>query len=105
MTERSERPNEWIDATIHAPARLQIVMQLFVVDGADATFLLNRTGLTWGNLSTHISKLENAGYVTVEKTFQGKKPRTMIRLTKKGRGAFQEYRSKMQKALSNPSDA
>ena len=100
-----EGAGDWIDAVIHAPARLQIVMQLFVIDGADATFLLNRTGLTWGNLSTHISKLEEAGYVSVEKTFQGKKPRTMIRLTKKGRTAFQTYRSRMQKALSDPADA
>jgi DNA-binding MarR family transcriptional regulator len=90
---------------IHAPARLQIVMQLFVIDAADATFLLNRTGLTWGNLSTHLSKLEEAGYVAVEKSFQGKKPRSMIRLTKKGRTAFKTYRSKMQEALSNPADA
>jgi len=105
MTEAGERPVDWIDTLIHAPARLQIVMQLFVVDGADATFLLNRTGLTWGNLSTHISKLEEAGYVAVEKTFREKKPRTVIRLTTKGRAAFQDYRSKMQQALSNPADA
>ena len=104
MTETGERPADWIDTLIHAPARLQIVMQLFVVDGADATFLLNRSGLTWGNLSTHVSKLEEAGYVVVEKSFQGKKPRTMIRLTKKGRTAFQKYRAKMQQALSNPVD-
>ena len=101
MTEASDRPVDWIDNLIHAPARLQIVMQLFVVDGADATFLLNRTGLTWGNLSTHISKLEKAGYVSVEKTFKGKKPLTMIRLTKKGRQAFTDYREKMREALSD----
>jgi DNA-binding MarR family transcriptional regulator len=100
-----QRPEQWIDTLIHAPARLQIVMQLFVIDAADATFLLNRTGLTWGNLSTHISKLEEAGYVAVEKTFKGKKPLTMIRLTQKGRTAFQTYRSKMQEVLSNPTKA
>lgn len=105
MAETGHRPGDWIDSLIHAPARLQIVMQLFVVDGADATFLLNRTGLTWGNLSTHISKLEDAGYVAVEKSFRGKKPRTMIRLTPKGRKAFQDYRSKMQRALSSPTGA
>lgn len=101
MTEAGDRPVDWIDNLIHAPARLQIVMQLFVVDGADATFLLNRTGLTWGNLSTHISKLEKAGYVSVEKTFKGKKPHTMIRLTKKGRQAFTDYRQRMREALSD----
>lgn len=101
MTEAGDRPVDWIDNLIHAPARLQIVMQLFVVDGADATFLLNRTGLTWGNLSTHMSKLEKAGYVSVEKTFKGKKPHTMIRLTKKGRQAFTDYRQRMREALSD----
>lgn len=94
-------PADWIDPLIHAPARLQIVMQLFVVGAADATFLLHRTGLTWGNLSSHVSKLEEAGYVTVEKTFRQKKPLTMIRLTEAGREAFDNYRSKMQAALSD----
>ena len=80
-------------------------MQLFVVDAADATFLLNRTGLTWGNLSTHISKLEDAGYVAVEKTFRGKKPCTMVRLTTTGRTAFEDYRSTMREALFDASEA
>ena len=75
-------------------------MQLFVVEAADATFLQNRTGLTWGNLSSHISKLEAAGYVVVEKTFKGKKPWTSIRLTQAGRAAFETYRTRMQEALS-----
>ncbi len=77
MSDHGERQELRIDAVIHAPARLQIVMQLFVIEAADATFLLGRTGLTWGNLSTHISKLEEAGYVAVEKRFEGKKPRTV----------------------------
>ena len=105
MSEPDQSPELRIDAVIHAPARLQIVMQLFVIDAADATFLLNRTGLTWGNLSTHLGKLEEAGYVAVDKTFKGKKPRTMIRLTTKGRVAFETYRSTMQEALANPADA
>jgi DNA-binding MarR family transcriptional regulator len=105
MSGPDRRQDQWIDTLIHAPARLQIVIQLFVVDAADATFLLNRTGLTWGNLSTHIRKLEEAGYVAVEKTFKRKKPLTMIRLTQKGRTAFQTYRSQMQKILSNPTEA
>ena len=102
MSDAGARPERWIDPVIHAPARLQIVMQLFVIEAADATFLLGRTGLTWGNLSTHISKLEEAGYVAVEKTFEGKKPRTMIRLTDQGRTAFLNYRSRMQEVLSGP---
>jgi len=99
MSRQDQGPTEWIDPVIHAPARLQIVMQLFVVEAADATFLLNRTGLTWGNLSSHLSKLEEAGYVSVEKTFRGKKPWTMIRLTEEGRTAFQDYRTRMREAL------
>lgn len=71
-------------------------------DAADATFLLNRTGLTWGNMSTHLSKLEAAGYVAVAKTFQGRKPCTMVSLTAKGRGAFEQYRSMMRETLSEP---
>jgi DNA-binding transcriptional ArsR family regulator len=101
MGESGDGPTDWIDPLIHAPARLQIVMQLFVVEAADATFLLNRTGLTWGNLSSHLSKLEEASYVVIEKTFRGKKPWTMIRLTEEGRNAFQRYRARMQEALSD----
>ena len=104
MSDHGQRSEFQIDAVMHAPARLQIVMQLFVIEAADATFLLGRTGLTWGNLSTHISKLEEAGYVAVEKTFEGKKPRTMIRLTDRGREAFLDYRSTMQQVLAGPAE-
>ena len=104
MGSTAEGPAEWIDPLIHAPARLQIVMQLLVVDAADATFLLNRTGLTWGNLSSHLGKLEEAGYVSIEKTFKGKKPWTMIRLTEEGRSAFRHYRARMQETLSRLPD-
>lgn len=92
---------DWIDPIIHVPARFAIVKQLFVVEAADATFLVNQTGLTWGNLGSHVGKLEKAGYVEVEKRFRGKKPCTMIRLTEEGRAAFRQYRSKMQEALSD----
>ncbi len=78
--------------------------QLYVVEAMDATFLVNRTGLTWGNLSTHLRKLEESGYVEVEKEFRGRKPCTMIRLTEKGREAFQQYRAAMQEALGDLPD-
>ena len=97
--DRAPVPLDWIDPVIHAPARLSIVLQLYVVEAMDATFLVNRTGLTWGNLSTHLSKLEESGYVEIEKEFRGKKPCTMIRLSKKGRDAFQTYRAGMQETL------
>ena len=54
MTDAGDRPVDWIDSLIHAPARLQIVMQLYVVDGADATFLLNRTGVTNYHVSVQV---------------------------------------------------
>lgn len=78
--------------------------QLYVVEAMDATFLVNRTGLTWGNLSTHLTKLEESGYVDLQKEFRGKKPCTMIRLTDKGRAAFREYRASMQEALGDLPD-
>ena len=93
-----------IDPIIHAPARLKIVTQLYVVEAADATFLVNQTGLTWGNLSTHLGKLEDTGYVAVEKGFRGKTPCTMISLTDEGRTAFRQYRANMREALSDLPD-
>lgn len=88
-----------IDRLIHEPARLIIMAHLYVVEGADYLFLKNQTGLTWGNISSHISKLEAAGYVAVKKEFIKKKPHTMLSLTDKGRTAFREYREKMKRVL------
>ena len=95
----SADPLSRIDPVIHAPARLKVVTQLYVVEAADATFLIKRTGLTWGNLSTHLGRLEESGYVALEKGFRGKKPYTMIRLTEAGREAFRRYRANMRQAL------
>ncbi len=91
-----------IDRLIHEPARLSVVLLLYVVESADFTFLMNQTGLTWGNLSSHMSKLEDAGYVAVEKTFVGKKPQTLARLTPEGRAAFEAYREHMAQVLDLP---
>ena len=88
-----------IDRLIHEPARLMIMAYLYVVDSADFLFLVRQTGLTLGNLSSHMSKLEAAGYVDIEKKFVGKKPHTMLRLTERGRAAFSEYRESMERAL------
>ncbi len=93
-----------IDKTIHEPARLMIMANLYVVASADFTFLMGQTGLTWGNLSSHLSKLEQAGYVSVEKSFVGKKPHTMLHLTEDGRSAFQLYRQKMAQMLAELPD-
>jgi DNA-binding transcriptional ArsR family regulator len=88
-----------IDRLVHEPARLMILMVLYSVEKADALFLLNATELTWGNLSSHLSKLEEAGYVAVKKEFLGKKPHTMAQLTRAGRQAVDTYRRTMRAAL------
>ncbi len=62
---------------------------------------MRQTGLTWGNLSSHMSKLEEAGYIQVEKGFKGKKPHTMLHLTRKGQNAFREYRRRMRQVLDD----
>jgi len=88
-----------VDPIIHAPARLGIISTLFVVEVADFAFLTRQTGLTRGNLSAHLKKLEEAGYITVEKKFVKRVPRTLLSLTKQGREAFHIYRKQMQQAL------
>ena len=88
-----------LDKLIHAPARLAIVKQLMVVDDADATWLQGQTGLSWGNLATHVRKLEQANYLEVSKEFVDRKPRTVFRLTAEGRAAYQEYRRKILELL------
>ncbi len=93
-----------IDRLIHEPARLMILALLYVIESGDFTFLMRQTGLTWGNLSSHMSKLEAAGYIEVEKEFVGRKPRTMLRLTDEGRTAFQEYVQSMKQVFDDLSD-
>lgn len=88
-----------VDRLVHEPARLMILMVLYTVESADFTFVLNVTELTDGNLSSHLSKLEAAGYVEIEKGYAGKKP--CLRLTAVGRGAVESYRATMQQALQN----
>jgi DNA-binding MarR family transcriptional regulator len=88
-----------IEKLIHEPSRYIIMAHLYIVESADFLFLQSQTGFTWGNLSSHLSKLEAAGYVAIEKGFTGKKPRTMLRLTPEGRSAFETYREKMKHML------
>ena len=90
-----------IDRLIHEPGRLMIMAHLFVVENADFLFLKRQTGLTWGNLSAHISKLEAVGYIDVEKEFVDKKPHTTLHLTEKGRTAFQTYRQSMKQVFKD----
>lgn len=89
-----------IDRLIHEPARLLIVTILSTVESADFLFLQRETELTKGNLSAHLSKLEEAGYVNIEKTFKGKLPLTVCKLTKDGQKAFNAYRLQMQNFIA-----
>lgn len=84
-----------VDRLIHEPARLMITTILNTVESADFLYLKKETGLTRGNLSSHLSKLEEAGYIEIEKTFKGKLPLTICRLTEKGRKAYTAYRAQM----------
>jgi len=93
-----------IDRVIHEPSRLRIMAQLYVVESADFIFLMNQLGFTWGNLSSHMSKLEEAEYIEVQKEFLGKKPHTILKLTSKGRKAFIEYRKAMIQVLEDLPD-
>lgn len=93
-----------INQVIHAPARLMLLAHLYVVEAADYIFLMRLSGLTWGNLSTHLSKLEESGYVEIQKEFRGKKPHSIVRLTGAGRGAFQKYKKSMQQVLDDLPD-
>ena len=89
-----------LDRLIHEPARLLIVTILSTVESADFLFLQRETDLTKGNLSAHLSKLEIAGYVNIEKTFKGKLPLTVCKLTEAGQKAFDGYRQQMQNFIS-----
>lgn len=93
------RPIEQLDSAIHAPARLMILAFLGAVESADFTFLLTQTGLTRGNLSTHVSRLEDAGYVEVRKEFVERVPRTLYKLTDAGRKAIDQYRDNMRQVI------
>ena len=88
-----------IDTNIHQPARLMIVATLSAVEEADFLYLLQRTGLTKGNLSSHLTRLEKVGYVQVEKSFVGKITRTVCSLTDKGREALEAYKEQMKSVL------
>ncbi|WP_402469853.1 transcriptional regulator [Isoptericola aurantiacus] len=83
-----------LDSVIHAPARLRVVATLATLPGADEISfpkLQKVLDMTAGNLSTHLRRLEDAGYVQVTKTHAGRKPATYLALTTAGRRAFEDY--------------
>ena len=80
-----------LDPVVHSRIRLSILSVLISVREADFIYLKEATGTTDGNLSSHLSKLEQAGYVKITKGFVGKKPRTTCSITNKGKDAFSKY--------------
>jgi DNA-binding MarR family transcriptional regulator len=88
-----------LDRIIHEPARLALAAILSVVESADFLYLQRETGLTKGNLSSHLAKLEEAGYIAIEKTYRGRIPLTLVRLTDAGAGAYKAYRARFMKFL------
>jgi DNA-binding MarR family transcriptional regulator len=104
QTEPDLHPLAGIDPIIHASARLMILTYLYVVEKADYVFLMRLTGMTWGNLATHLNKLEEAGYIQIQKTYNGKKPQSILSMTEKGRTAFRAYKKSMQQVLDDLPD-
>lgn len=90
-----------IDKLIHEPSRLMILATLHVVEYADFLYVEKQTGLTRGNLSAHMSKLEEAGYIEIRKEFVDKIPRTLLQIKDKGRKALIAYTTNMQNVLKN----
>jgi DNA-binding MarR family transcriptional regulator len=80
-----------LDRLIHEPARLSILTALASCQSADYLFLQRLTGLTGGNLSSHLSKLEEGGLILIEKRFVEKKPNTQVQITEKGRSAIERH--------------
>lgn len=84
-----------LDRIVHSPPRLMILAYLAAVENADFIFLMNQVNLTRGNLSSHLNTLEEAGYVSINKEFVDRVPRTIIQLTPTGRKAVSDYRDQM----------
>jgi DNA-binding MarR family transcriptional regulator len=104
MSESNEAPE--LDPVIHAQARLRVVSALSVMRDEDSIAfprLQETLRMTAGNLSVHLRKLEDAGYVEVTKTHHGRTPATLVKLTRRGRLAFEDYTAAL-RALLNPSE-
>ena len=91
-----------LNPLLHSQLRLGIMSILMNVDEADFVYLKEKTESTAGNLSVQIDKLSGAGYIEVEKGFSGKKPRTVCRITRQGRQAFEEYVNALKEYLNLP---
>ena len=92
-----------LDPLLHSELRLAVMSILAGVDEADFTFIKKQTGATSGNLSVQIDKLTTAGYITVEKGFKGKMPRTTCKITPAGAEAFSQYVEALKEDLASGS--
>ena len=102
--EESTRSLVGVDRLIHEPSRSVILAVLSAAKSADFLYLLRETGLTKGNLTVHLSKLEAAGYIKIEKTYRGKLPLTLCSLTEEGKLAFENYRKQLRHFLEGEAD-
>ena len=93
-----------LDRLVHEPARLAILTALASCEAAEFLFLQSLTGLTKGNLNTHLTKLEQGGLVTIEKAFRGKVPKKSVRITAAGRDAIDGHWTRL-RALRRAADA
>jgi DNA-binding transcriptional ArsR family regulator len=88
-----------VDKLIHEPSRLMIMTILSSVEKADFVYLQRETGLTRGNLSVHLTKLGEAGYIDIQKTFNGRVPQTVCQVTETGKTAFLKYTEYLKKVV------
>ena len=95
----SEFNYQQIDDLIHSRIRLAVMALLITVDEAEFVFLKEKVNATDGNLSVHLKKLEDAGYIAVKKEFINRKPKTMYSLTKTGKKAFEAYLDQLEKMI------
>ena len=80
-----------LDSLLHSPLRLAVMSILIGVESADFVYIKQQTGVTSGNLSVQLDKLQSAGYISIEKGYKGKKPCTTCRVTQEGLSAFEKY--------------
>lgn len=100
MNDRSLKSMFDLDRLVHEPARLMILMLLLQVTEVDFVFLLNETGLTRGNLSSHLTKLEEGGLIALEKRFVGRKPQTVCWITEEGKQQLTTYVAQLRTILT-----
>jgi DNA-binding HxlR family transcriptional regulator len=88
-----------LDDLIHSRIRLAVIALLITVEEAEFVYLKDKVNATDGNLSVHLKKLEDAGYISVKKEFVNRKPKTMYAITKTGRKAFEAYLDRLEKMI------